>query len=214
MWNFQGSWFCGLEISKSCNIHNFTKFSGVELRFAWNLQGYKEKPKKSQGFFQKILSSNPLFVFFWNSPFQNNCFELVLTSLAQKEPLTLCQDSISITFMCSINSIGFRKVHTSVLRYQHIGERSTSTWEVKPPPPPSSPTLPIYIFAVNILLTAGKNPQTYSILKTVLNDIKVKLCCLLHFIRLISSAFSKWEVLRWYTCWASFTDIGSAVLWF
>ena len=134
MWNFQGSWFCGLEISKSCNIHNFTKFSGVELCFAWNLQGYKEKPKKSQGFFQKFLSSNPLFVFFWNSPFQNNCFELVLTSLAQKEPLTLCQDSISITFMCSINSIGFRKVHTSVLRYQHIGERSTSTWEVKPPP--------------------------------------------------------------------------------
>ena len=135
------------------------------------------------------MSSNPLFVFFWNSPFQNNWFELVLKALAQKEPLTLCQDSICIIFMCSISSIGFRKVHTSVLRYQHIGERSTSTWEVRPPR--SSPTLPIYIFAVNILLTAGKNPQTYSILKTVLNDIKVKLCCLSHFIRLIPSAFSK-----------------------
>ena len=33
--------------------------------------------------------------------------------------------------------------------------------------PPSSPTFPIYVFAVNILSKAGKNPQPYKILQTV-----------------------------------------------
>ena len=61
----------------------------------------------------------------------------------------------------------------------HWGEvHPLIAWEVKPSTPtpnPSSAVFSIYIFAVNILPTAGENLQPYSTLQTVLSDIKVKI---------------------------------------
>ena len=102
--------------------------------------------------------------------------------------------------------------------------RSNLAWEVKPP---SSPAFPIYIVAVIYYRRQGKIPILTAFYKLFLSDIKVNILInfwhfymffwmypLLPLVWLTCSVFSEWKVLRWYTYWASFTDMESADLQF
>ena len=144
MWSFQGSSLVfGLEISKGCNINNFTKFPEVEFSFR-NFQGNREKPKQFHAFFPKKvcpqhpIPSPPVWCFFpRNIPFQNNWIELVLWGTCQERSIDHISSRAFASFMifvCSIIIISFKKVHTSVLWYQLIRERISHSWEVKKPP--------------------------------------------------------------------------------
>ena len=113
--------------------------------------------------------------------------------------------------MCSIIISSFRKVHTFVLWYRLTGERSSCVWEVKPPLPLFSSIPSIYICCKYII----KDKRKFPALQHFINSWHVLFiwnCPLLPIVWLTPSVFSKWNMLRWYTYWASFTDMGSAVL--
>ena len=75
--------FFGFEISKGYYIHSFTKFSGMEFCFIWNFQEVQRKTKVIPRVFSKESMSSTstlLRFFFWSSPFQSNWLELILWS--------------------------------------------------------------------------------------------------------------------------------------
>ena len=154
LWNFRG-----------INIHNFTKFPGVEFCFTWNFQEVQKKTKTILGVVFTLPPPPPTLLVFASGIAHSKIIDLNWSYkvLAQKEALTICKDRAFASFSCvlSLYIISFRKVHTSVLWYWIIGEKSTLAWEVKPS---SSTTFPVYVFPVNILSKAGENPQLYSIL--------------------------------------------------
>ena len=155
-------WFLDLKFPRDVITYiTLPKFQGWNFVLPRISRGTEKNKKNSRVLIKKVCpQTSPVCFFSWSSPFWNNWVELVGTWLETSTDF-MSRWSICIIFMCFIISIGFKKVHTSVLWYRLIGERSTPAWEVKPP---FSPTLPIYIFALNILSKAGENPQPYSIL--------------------------------------------------
>ena len=189
------------------------KFRGWSFVLLGISRGTEKNKKNCRILIKKVCpQTRPVCCFSWSSPFRNNWVELVPWGTCLERSIDfMSRWSICVIFMCSIISIGFKKVHTSVLWYRLIGERSTPAWEVKPP---FSPTLSIYISAVNICRRQGKIQSLTAFYKLFLSDTKVKMCCLSPFVWLISSVFIKWKALREYTYWAGFTDVGSVVLQF
>ena len=160
-------WFLDLKFPRDVITYIILpKFQGWSFVMLGISRGTEKNKKNSRVLIKKVCpQTRPVCFFSWSSPFRSNWVELVPWGTFLERSIDfMSRWSICIIFMCSIISIGFKKVHTSELRYRLIGERSTPAWQVKPP---FSPTLSIYIFAVNILSKAGENPQPYSILYTV-----------------------------------------------
>ena len=84
-------------------IHNFTKFPGVELCFAWISTGTERNKKKFQGFFLKRTSSAPLFFFPGIAHSKTIDLNWSYEALAQKEALTSCQDRAFASFLCVLS---------------------------------------------------------------------------------------------------------------
>ena len=85
-------------------LHNFTKFPGVELLFAWNFHGYREKQKKFQGFFfKKVCPQLPCLFFSGIAHSKIIDLNRSYKALVQKEALTLCQDRAFASFSCVLS---------------------------------------------------------------------------------------------------------------
>ena len=135
MWNFQRSWFLGLKFQEGCNIHNLTKFPGVELYkvfFGFEIsKGYNiHSFTKFSG--MEFCPQPPPCCVFSSGVVHSKVTDLNWSyeALSQKEALTVCEDRAfaSVSCVLSLSSILVRKVY-SVLWYQLSGERSTPAWE-------------------------------------------------------------------------------------
>ena len=145
----RGLGFLALKFLRHVTYIILSDFQGWSFVLRGIFRGIEKNQKNSRVFFKNVLNP-PSWFFFWNIPFQNTIdLNWSHKALAQKEALTLCQDRACASFSCVLSL-------SSVLgMFRFIGESSTPAWEVKSP---SSPTFPIYIFAV-ILSKAGENPQ-------------------------------------------------------
>ena len=81
---------------------------------------------------------------------------------AQKEALTICEDRAFASFSCVLSLSSVLGRFTRL--YCDTGSLGRGVPRMGCNVYPSSPTFPIYVFAVNILSRAGKKPQPYSIL--------------------------------------------------
>ena len=142
---------------------------------------------------------------------------MVLEALAPKKASTICEDGAFTSFWCVLS------LSSALGRFTHLccdtGSLGRGAQWINTSPPPSSPTFAIYVFAVNILSKAGENPQSaFKWYKS--QDFDKFLAFFVYFLDVSSAAlrlidtYSKWKMLRSYTYWAHFTDMGSAFLQF
>ena len=171
----------------------------------WNFQGYW---RKSKWIFRELIKNNVEFPVLWS--FLE--WSLVLSGISRgKVKILKNPGGVSKRYVLNPPCLVFSGIaHCDTGSLQ----RSIFVWEVKP--------LLFYhiphIFAVNIISKTSKIPSLIAFYKLFLIDIKIKILInSWHFLmvyvdvpsanrRLIPSIFSKWKVLRWYTCRASFSD--------
>ena len=134
-WNFRG-----------INVHDFTKFLGVEFCFTWNFQEVQRKIKTVPGVFSKKNDvfnppspAHPALCWVFSSGIAHSKIidlKWSYEALAQNEALTRSEDRAFASFSCvlSLYIVRFRRVHRSVLWYQLIGsEEHPHMWSKAPP---------------------------------------------------------------------------------